>query len=202
MHARAAASVTIVTGIPRSGTSLLLQMLAAGGQPVLTDGVRGADADNPNGYFEYEPAKRLARDASWLPLAAGRAIKLVPTLLPELPPGLGYRVLLVRRALDEVLVSQRVMLARRGGVPVAAEEARLRAAFEAQLARLEAWLAARAELAWLALDHAALLAEPEAVAGRVSAFLGGGLDVAAMARCVDPALYRQRRQPSAPGCSR
>jgi len=193
MPALASDSVTIVTGVPRSGTSLVMQMLAAGGLPPLSDGVRGPDADNPRGYFEFEPAKSLARDAGWLPRAAGRAVKLAHPLLAALPPGPSYRVLLVRRRFDEVLASQRVMLARRGETPDAAEDARLLPALEAQLARLERELSARPDVAWLSLAHAELLREPALAAARINHFLGGGLDAGAMAACVDPALHRQRR---------
>jgi hypothetical protein len=193
--------VTVVTGVPRSGTSLVMQMLAAGGIAPISDGVRGPDADNPRGYFEFEPAKALARDASWLPDAAGRALKLVHTLVPSLPSGPRYRVLLVRRRLDEVLASQRVMLARRGAAPDDAEDARLLPVLAAQLAELERWLAGRPGIAWLGVDHAELLARPGRAAVRIDAFLGGGLDVAAMAACVDPALWRQRRGAAACGVS-
>jgi len=186
-------SVTIVTGVPRSGTSLVMQMLAAGGHPVASDGVRRADPNNPRGYFELEAARRLARDASWLPGIAGRAVKLVHTLVPSLPPDLHFRVLMVRRRLDEVLASQRVMLARWGPAPDDAEDARLLPVLEAQLARLERWLGAREDFAWLRIDYGALVAEPGPVAARMNAFLGGGLDEGAMAACVDPALHRQRR---------
>jgi hypothetical protein len=193
MRAEQDGSLTVVTGVPRSGTSLVMQMLAAGGFPVASDGVRRADPDNPRGYFELEAARGLARDASWLPALAGRAVKLVHTLLPSLPPELPVRVLLVRRRLDEVLASQRVMLARQGAEPSAAEDARLLPALEEQLARLERWLAAREDLVWLRIDHADLVAQPGRVAARMNAFLGGGLEEAAMAACVDPTLHRQRR---------
>jgi hypothetical protein len=192
MRASSAASITVVTGIPRSGTSLLMQMLAAGGLPVLGDGVRAPDADNPRGYFEFEPAKRLASDASWLIRAEGRAVKIVHTLVPSLPPNRRYRVLLVRRRLDEVLASQRAMLARRGEPSDPEGEARLLPALRAQLARLERWLEAREGLGWLRIDHAGLIADPKAAARSIAAFLDGGLDDAAMAACVDPALHRQR----------
>jgi hypothetical protein len=193
MRARADRSVTIVTGVPRSGTSLVMQMLAAGGLPIASDGVRRADPDNPRGYFELEAARSLARDASWLPGIAGRAVKLVHTLVPSLPPDLLYRVLIVRRRLDEVLASQRVMLARRGPAPDAAEDVRLLPVLEEQLAGLERWLDAREDLAWLGIDYAELVADPGRVTARMNAFLGGGLDERAMAACVDPALHRERR---------
>jgi hypothetical protein len=187
------AGVTIVTGVPRSGTSLVMQMLAAGGHPIASDGVRRADADNPRGYFELEAARRLARDASWLPELAGRALKLVHTLVPSLPTTLQYRVLMVRRRLDEVLASQRAMLARQGAAPDPAEDDRLLPVLEAQLAQLEGWLAAQQGLAWLRIDHGELLAHPAQLAARLADFLGGGLDARAMAACVDPTLHRQRR---------
>jgi LPS sulfotransferase NodH len=193
MRAKPEACVTIVTGVPRSGTSLVMQMLAAGGHPVASDGVRRADPDNPRGYFELEAARGLARDASWVPALAGRAFKLVHTLLPSLPPELHYRVLFVQRRLDEVLASQRVMLARRGPAPDSAEDARLLPALEEQLARTERWLDAEAGLAWLRIEHAELIAAPGPAAARIRDFLGGGLDAAAMAACVDPSLHRQRR---------
>jgi hypothetical protein len=193
MQEERAGTLTIVTGVPRSGTSLVMQMLAAGGHPIASDGARGADADNPRGYFELEAARRLARDASWLPGIAGRALKLVHTLLPSLPPGFEYKVLFVRRRLDEVLASQRAMLARRGAPPEDAVDARLLPALEEQLARSERWLEAREHLAWLRIEHAELIAAPGPLAARICAFLGGGLDAAAMAACVDPALHRQRR---------
>jgi hypothetical protein len=123
---------------------------------------------------------------------------VVHTLVPSLPPGARYRVLLVRRSLDEVLASQRVMLSRRGPAPEAAEDARLRPVLEAQLRELERWLTARGEFDWLAVEHAELIAEPRRAAARIDAFLGAGLDVPAMAACVDPALYRQRRPETSP----
>ena len=166
MRVRPDRSLTIVTGVPRSGTSLVMQMLAAGGLPIASDGVRRADPDNPRGYFELQAARSLARDASWLPGIAGRAVKLVHTLMPSLPPGILYKVLFVRRRLDEVLASQRVMLARRGSAPDLAEDARLLPVLEEQLAELERWLDAREDLAWLGIEYAELIAEPPRVAAR------------------------------------
>lgn len=185
-------TVTVVSGVPRSGTSLWMQMLAAGGHPVLEDADRPPDADNPRGYFEYTPVKSLRRDASWLERARGCAVKVIHALVPALPPGFDYRIVLVRRDLGEVLASQRVMLVRRGEPEWDLPEARLAAVLRAQLEELEAWVAAcpRAELH--AVDYAGTLADPAAVARRVDAFLRGGLDVAAMAGVVDPALHRQR----------
>src|SRR5262249_61604387 len=106
--------IVIVSGLPRSGTSLMMQMLQAGGMPLLTDALRPADADNPNGYWEYEPVKRLQQDNSWIPKAEGRAVKVVSALLPYLPPQHTYKIIFMQRPMQEVLASQTAMLERRG----------------------------------------------------------------------------------------
>ena len=181
----------VATGVPRSGTSLLMQVLAAGGVPLLADAARSPDSDNPLGYFEWAPAKRLPRESGWVGEARGRAVKVVHALVPSLPPGPRYRVLLVRRAWPEVLASQAAMLARRGeGVPALADE-RLVAVYEAQLAEVDAWARAR-NAPLLEVLHGRLLAAPGAACAEIAAFVGGGLDVAAMARAVVPALHRRR----------
>jgi len=107
-------TIIIVSGLPRSGTSMMMQMLQAGGLPLLTDDRRPADPDNPKGYFEYEPVKRLHKDASWLPEAQGSAVKIMAPLLTGLRPDLTYRVIFMTRPMDEVLRSQTAMLAHRG----------------------------------------------------------------------------------------
>ena len=187
-----AEEIVIVSGLPRSGTSLVMQMLAAGGLPVLTDGVRGPDADNPHGYFEHEAARRLARQPEWLAAARGHAVKLVHALLPHVPDGLPCRVILLERDLREVLASQAVMLKRRGEPELPADGLRLEAAFGRQLGEMRALLAARADTPLLEIAHARLIAQPGLAAGELSDFVGGGLDLEAMAAAMDPRLYRQR----------
>lgn len=188
----AADFVTVVSGLPRSGTSLMMQMLQAGGLPAWADGVRAADASNPRGYFEHEAVKRLRTDNAWVPQARGHAVKVIHLLLRELPQqaGLRYRVVFMQRPLAEVLASQQAMLAR-GGRP-AADPAVLTKAFEAQLAQVDAWLATRPDIAVLRLAHVQVMRQPRAAAEQLCSFLGLPLDVAAMAAVVDPALHRQR----------
>src|SRR5262245_20267166 len=106
--------IIVVSGLPRSGTSLMMQMLDRGGIPAVTDRLRAADEDNPRGYYEFEAVKRTKQDASWLPAARGRAVKLVSSLLYDLPNSEAYRVLFMQRDMDEVLESQEKMLARLG----------------------------------------------------------------------------------------
>lgn len=184
--------VTIVTGVPRSGTSLAMQMLRAGGLELLCDEARPPDPDNPRGYFEYAPARATRRDGSWVARAGGRAVKLVHTLVAALPSGPEYRILLVGRRLDEVIASQRAWLERRGLAAGDLPEARLAAVFRAQIEELEAAVAARAGASLLRLEFSRLLAQPARAALELRAFLGLPLDCAAMAAAVEPALYRQR----------
>lgn len=185
-------AVTVVSGLPRSGTSLMMQMLHAGGLPVLTDGVRTADENNLRGYFEYEPVKRLRSDRAWLPRARGHAVKIIHLLLRDLllDGSLYYRVVFMQRPLDEVLASQHAMLARDG--KAAADAAVLKKAFEGQLAQLDTWFAAQPSIDVMKVDYHRLIREPRPVAVALSGFLGRELDTDAMSRAVDPALHRQR----------
>ena len=190
--------ITVVSGLPRSGTSLMMQMLAAGGIPPLTDESRVPDASNPRGYLELEAVKRLKTDQSWLPQARGKAVKIIHLLLPELAGGaagdaLGYRVVMMRRPVAEVVASQRAMLARQGRASAAVPDAQLEKLFADQLARVERWLEGRLEFAVCPVDYPDLVAHPAETAARLNAFLGGGLDEAAMMQAVDPALYREKR---------
>ena len=184
--------VTIVSGLPRSGTSLMMQMLHAGGLPVLTDGLRTADENNLRGYFEYEPVKRLRSDRSWLPQARGHAVKIIHLLLRDLllDGTLQYRVVFMQRPIEEVLASQRAMLQREGRA--GADPAVLKKAFEGQLAQLDTWLAAQPGITMLPVQYHDVVRTPQAVAEAVHRFLGVQLDTAAMALAVDPAMHRQR----------
>jgi hypothetical protein len=183
--------VTIVSGLPRSGTSLMMQMLAAGGLPVLTDGVRQADEDNPRGYFEFEPVKRTKLDAGWLADATGRAVKMVYLLLQDLPNTHVYRVILMQRDLSEVVASQKAMLARLGRTGADVSDERMAAIFEEQLRSTGVWLRAQPNFTVLEVLHRDCVQTAADVAGRVNAFLGGDLHEAAMAGAVDPLLYRR-----------
>lgn len=187
-----AGEIVVVSGLPRSGTSMMMAILEAGGVPVLTDGVRRADEDNPRGYYEFERVKRLQDDTGWLPEARGRAVKMVSALLPDLPAEHSYRVVLMQRRMPEILASQRVMLERLGKPTDPAGDGHQAELFERHLASLRAWMAARPNFAVLAVDYNELLARPAEGIAMVDGFLGGGLDTAAMIAVVDRALYRQR----------
>src|SRR5262245_294181 len=152
-----ASFVTVVSGLPRSGTSLMMRMLDMGGRPPLTDGVRAADPDNPRGYYEYERVKQLPKgDHAWLPDARGRAVKVISALLEHLPDGYEYRVIFMRRRMEEVMASQREMLVRRGEAADATTDAAMTALFDKHLHRIEGWFAAQPHVRRLDVDYALL----------------------------------------------
>ena len=169
-----------------------MQALMAGGVPALTDGLRVADDDNPRGYLEYEPATRLAEDSAWMELARGRAVKVVLPLLPHLPRGEVYRVVLIQRDMREVLASQAAMLQRLGKRPSSLRPRALAAQYISQETMVLRFLETRPGIGVLPLDYQAVLDDPRAAAERIARLLQGGLDAAACAAAIEPGLRRQR----------
>lgn len=183
--------ITVVSGLPRSGTSLMMRMLEAGGIPALTDAQRVPDEDNPNGYYEFEDVKSLEQDAAWLERADGHSVKMVYRLLQHLPTDRDYRVIFMRRNTDEILRSQKAMLERKG-ITTDVSDSMMKALFERELRKFYEWIPAQQHLQLMNVSYNELLSEPAMVIGRISRHLGGGLNVDAMLRMIDPALYRQR----------
>jgi hypothetical protein len=184
--------ITVVSGLPRSGTSMMMQMLVAGGMPAVSDGLRTADADNPRGYFELEAVKKLKTDSAWLAGARGHAVKVISMLLYELPADYEYRVIFMLRDMDEILASQNEMLKRRGSAGADSGDAAMRQHLEAHLKKVRAWLAGRKNFRVLYCEHRELLSAPAEQARRVAEFLGTGLREQAMVQEIDPALHRNR----------
>lgn len=185
--------VTVVSGLPRSGTSLMMQMLAAGGAQVLTDGQRTADQHNPRGYFELEAVKHTRTDHSWLAQAEGKAVKVVHLLLPNLPVDRQYRVIFMQRDLIEVIASQRAMLQQQGRPAAALADARLAEVFARQLGDVRQWLSRNPNFRVLHLEHRDVIEMPLPAAQQIATFLGGNLDPKRMAVAVESNLYRQRQ---------
>ncbi len=187
-------TITIVSGLPRSGTSMMMRMLETGGIAVVTDGIRAADEDNPQGYYEFERVKQLEHDKEWLRDARGKAVKMISALLKHLPPEYRYRVVFMRRNIDEVLASQRRMLLRRGEAADAVPDKRMAALFERHVEQVTAWIAEQPNMKVLYVDHGKVLEEAESQIRRITEFLARPLDAQAMAAVVDPSLYRQRQE--------
>lgn len=185
--------VVLVSGLPRSGTSMAMKMLDAGGLKLVQDGERSADIDNPKGYFEDERVKDLAemQDKSWLKGAQGKVIKVVSSLLQYLPSDFSYKVVFLRREIDEVLASQAKMLERRGEVNEASDED-MKKMYEQHLEKVLFQLRFRKNFETLYVRYREVLNDPKTQAEKINEFLGGSLDVDAMAAVVDPSLYRNR----------
>ncbi|MGH9359541.1 MAG: sulfotransferase domain-containing protein [Terriglobia bacterium] len=184
--------ITVVSGLPRSGTSLMMQMLAAGGLAPLTDGVRAADANNPRGYFEWEKAKSLPQNPAFIAEAEDMVVKIISMLLPSLPQNHSYKVIFMERPLSEVAASQAAMIHKLGtqGAGLAPES--LARTLEAHLKQIKASLKLRPEIGVCWMDHHRVLDDPRSAAITIQKFLNTPLDVAAMTAQVDPSLYRQR----------
>ena len=182
--------ITIVSGLPRSGTSMMMQLLAAGGLSLLVDEVRIADADNPRGYCEFEPVKKIQTDSSWLGKAEGKAVKIIAQLLAYLPEEHEYRVIFMHRKLDEVLKSQEIMLKRHGKAGANLSKEQLENVFSSQLTQVRAFLKRQENIKTLDVDYTKVVQEPDASLIRLIDFLDLQLDIEKMKTCIDPGLYR------------
>lgn len=183
--------ITIVSGLPRSGTSLMMQMLDLGGLTAVTDNIRTADTDNPRGYYEYEIVKAIKRDQSWIPATRGKVFKMISQLLYELPPTEKYRIIFMERDMDETLASQEKMLQRLN--QKAAPREQIKQAFAVHVEKLRDWLTKQANMRVLYVRYNSLMERPEEQAARISAFLDGKTNVEGMIKAVDPSLYRNRK---------
>ena len=185
-------TVTVVSGLPRSGTSMMMRMLEAGGMPVLSDNIRIADEDNPKGYYEFERVKQIEHDKDWLPDARGRVVKMIAALLKHLPSAYDYKIVFMRRDINEVLASQREMLVHRGEPTDTIPDERMAELFGQHVRQIQAWISEQPYVDVIYVDYGQVLADPLEQAERVNQFLGNALDAEQMAAVVDPRLYRQR----------
>ena len=187
--------VTIVSGLPRSGTSMMMQMLEAGGMPIIMDNLRKPDDDNPLGYYEFENVKKIKEDASWLKSCQGKAFKMVSALLYDLPPDNKYKVIFMKREMEEVLVSQGVMLERMGRGNVDISDAEMADKYVAHLQDIMEWISKQSAIDVLEISYNDVIEHPQKGAMRVNSFLGEGLKVEKMSGVVEASLYRQRKKP-------
>lgn len=196
------AMITIVSGVPRSGTSLMMQMLGAGGLEPLTDGRRAADVNNPRGYFEWERAKSLPREPGCISEAEGKVVKLISALLLSIPNTFAYKVIFMERPLAEVVASQSAMIQRLGTTGPALAPEGMERALDAHLKQVKASLRLRPEISVCWVEYVKLLQNPQPVCEAIQQFLGAPLDLAAMAAQIDPSLYRQRQSAGPAGVRR
>jgi broad-specificity NMP kinase len=190
--------VIIVSGLPRSGTSMMMKMLEAGGLPILTDRERKADEDNPKGYFEYEKVKELDKngDKEWVSELRGSVVKIISELLKHLPANNNYKVVFMLRNLDEVLASQNKMLKRRDEEVKSEADQQMKELFDRHLFQIKFWLKKQTNFEVLYLSYSEILSHPAENAKRLKIFFNRNLDAEKMAQVVDPKLYRNRATPS------
>ena len=186
--------IVVVSGLPRSGTSMMMNMLEAGGLEIMSDGERGADVDNPKGYFEYERVKDLENetDKSYVREGRGKVLKVISFLIKDLPDDNDYRVIFMRRNLDEVLASQNKMIHRLGTEDSTAAEDAMKEAYRNDIVRTRLLCKNRPNFELIEVNYKNTIEDPEATASSVNDFVGGHLDEAAMREAVDGSLYRNR----------
>lgn len=186
--------IIVVSGLPRSGTSMMMKMLEAGGLPILTDNLREADANNPKGYYEFERVKELPNgDYGWIPEAGGKVVKIVTGLIMHLPPDARYKVIFMQRAMKEVLSSQKKMLGRLGKEDDKVEDEKMKKIYQEHLKQVNAWIAKQPNIEVLYVNYNTMLGSPLESLQKVNEFLGGDMDVNVMAGVVDKELYRERK---------
>ena len=184
--------IIVVSGLPRSGTSMMMKMLAEGGLSAVTDSIRAADEDNPNGYFEFEPVKKLSEgQGQWLDGASGKIVKVISALLEHLPPQHRYKVLFMDREIKEILASQQKMLHRRGEAP-GSPDTEMETRFREHLRLTKYWLARQPNMDVLYVDYSKLVENPEAYGQRIADFIGVPVDVSRMLNVPNERLYRNR----------
>ncbi|MCP4536880.1 MAG: sulfotransferase family protein [Chloroflexi bacterium] len=185
--------VTIVSGLPRSGTSMMMKMLEAGGMQALTDHVRTADEDNPKGYYEFERVKQIEHDHAWLPDAQGKVVKMISALLKHLPLNYTYQVIFMRRNIDEILASQKQMLIRRGESTDKVSDEKLVELFGLHLQHVMGWIDKQPNVDAIYVEYNKVLASPVEQTKMINQFMGHILDENEMVGVVDQSLYRQRQ---------
>jgi hypothetical protein len=192
-NSQAKEPVIIVSGLPRSGTSMMMKMLAEGGLPVITDGFRRADEDNPNGYFELEVSRQLKEgNFAWLQEAPGKGVKVISALLEYLPPQYHYKVILMERDGREILASQKKMLEHRGQTSRLSDE-EMEQEFKVHLAAVKPWLVRQPNMELHVVNYNLLMAQPALICEQVAEFLELPLNQRRMRDVPDRQLYRNRR---------
>jgi len=185
--------ITIVSGLPRSGTSMMMQALQAGGMPVLTDEIRTSDIENPKGYYEFEPVKKTKDDPSWVPQAIGKVVKMVYRLLYDLPKDYEYRVIFMDRNIAEIMVSQRTMLERSGKKGADIDDEKLALLLKEELEKAYKWVKEQDNFSMISIGYKDMVQNPLPQCALVNEFLGNPLDTEKMASVIDASLYRNRR---------
>jgi hypothetical protein len=184
--------ITIVSGLPRSGTSMMMKMIQAGGMDVVTDDIRRADRDNPKGYYEFEKVKKIKEDVSWLETTRGKTFKMVSMLLYDLPDHENYKIIFMKRNMEEILTSQKRMLERQKPEEANVDYMKMGRLYEKHLKHLEPWFEQQENMDVIYINYNDLIANPREHLDKVNKFLGYALNVEEMMQVIDLSLYRNR----------
>ena len=188
--------IIIVSGLPRSGTSMMMKILDAGGIPPLTDGLRQPDPHNPRGYYEYERVKKLPEgDVAWLGETQGKAVKIISALIKYIPDSYNYRVIFMERSMTEILKSQKQMLQDRGKMTDQVADEALAVLFEQHNRDALIWMSQKKNIQCHLVNYNEILTDPESSIKELTKFLERDLDIPSMVNVVDRDLYRQRKSP-------
>ena len=188
--------IIVVSGLPRSGTSMMMKILAEGGLSIVTDELRSADADNPNGYFELETVKQMsAGNVAWVSHAGGKVVKVISALLEYLPSNYSYQVIFMEREIKEILASQHKMLERRNETS-RVDDAAIETQFRNHLSVVKPWLARQPHMEVLYISYNALMVDSEPSCRRVIEFIHSPLNLERMLTVPSRELYRNRAERS------
>ena len=184
--------IIIVSGLPRSGTSMMMKMLAEGGLPVITDEERRSDDDNPNGYFELEVVRQLKQgNFDWLKEAQGKGVKVISALLEFLPQDYEYKIIFMERDPQETLASQKKMLDHRGQTSKLSDE-EMEQQFHQHLSAIKPWLVRQPNIELCSVNYNALMTDPAINCAKIVDFLELPLNKSRMVAVPNQQLYRNR----------
>ncbi len=185
--------IIIVSGLPRSGTAMMMNMLKAGGIKILEDKTRKPDENNPKGYFEYEPAKKLPEgNISWLDEAEEKAVKVISFFLQHLPDKFEYKIIFMERNFDEILKSQKQTVMEKGQKTHPKEDKMMLEYYKSHVKQTKEWISLQSNFSVLYLSYNEMVKHPEQHLDSICEFLGNELNKDKMNKVIDEKLYRQR----------
>ena len=194
IHEKSKGTIYIVSGLPRSGTSMMMQMLHKGGLVPFTDNVRAADESNPKGYYEHEMIKKLPFDKkkTWLSEAEGKVAKVVSHLLMHLPSNYHYKVIFMTREIQDVVISQQKMLAKKGIANEKNYPLQVEKNFLDNLKKVKIWDEKNYNVALHYVNYVDIVDNPIEQIKQINAIFDNKLDEKAMLSVVDKSLLHNR----------
>jgi len=196
-HQNIKGEVIIVSGLPRSGTSMMMQMLDHAGIEIYTDKIREADSNNPKGYYEHNNVKSLRRNKRWVAESMDKAVKVISNFIPHLPLIYNYKIIFMERDLDEILTSQREMLMKLGAKDRHEEyPLQVMNSFKKSRDKSKLWASKQSNIEMIEVAYSDVIDNPFEEALRISEFLDHRVTPEDLIKPIDTKLYRQRKKTS------